>query len=609
MNILSGLIRHSRINSQLSLTLLRPFHSKMAPTVDLAEYLWIRLAQLGLRSVHGVPGDYNLTVLDYLESTGINWVGNANELNSGYAADGYARIKGIGALVTSFGVGELSAINAIGGAYAEKAPVVHIVGTPPVAAQQAGACLHHSLGDGNFRVFANMYQSVTVAQANLVDGSSAPQMIDATLKECLRQSRPVYIEIPSDMVKVKVPTPTSPIDLSIPEYDEPFENEVVEALATRIQRSEKPMMLLDAFTARFGIKDEVNQLAKLTGIPILTSPGGKGVVSEHLPNFHGVHFGSAGKPAHQAWAKSRDLVLRFGPLNSETNTFGFTALPDPRVTVTFDKHFIHWEGQHADGRAISIKSALQKLLRRLKFAQLPIPEPYPSECPSLRAMLEKLPEPKDGAIVDQYSFWLLISNYIREGDIVMTETGTASYGGQSLLLPDDTAVINSTIWLSIGYMLAAAQGASLAQREMCQEGTRPSGRTILFEGDGSLQMTAQAISDMIRNKLDVTIFVLNNNGYTIERIIHGFNENYNDVQPWRNLEAVSYFGAPKDDPSYPVRTFLAQNWGELRTILQNPELQVGKGLNMVEVRMEMADAPQSLVSFVQYLIKRNKGEV
>jgi pyruvate decarboxylase len=176
-------------------------------------------------------------------------------------------------------------------------------------------------------------------------------------------------------------------------------------------------------------------------------------------------------------------------------------------------------------------------------------------------MFKNLPAPSDGAIVDQYSFWLLISNFIREGDIVLTETGTASYGGQSVILPDNTTVINSTIWLSIGYMLAAAQGASLAQREMQRDGTRSSGRTILFEGDGSLQMTAQSISDMIRNRLDVTIFVLNNNGYTVERIIHGFDESYNDVQPWRNLEAPNYFGAPKSDPTYPVRTFSAKNWG------------------------------------------------
>ncbi|KAF4996146.1 hypothetical protein FDECE_12571 [Fusarium decemcellulare] len=583
----------------------------MTPTIDLADYLWRRLAELGLRSVHGVPGDYNLTLLDYLDSNGLHWVGNANELCSGYAADGYARIKGIGALATSFGVGELSAINAIGGAYAEKAPVVHIVGTPPTGVQKAGVCVHHSLGDGNYRVFADMYKFVTVAQANLTDPSTAPEMIDKTLRECVQQSRPVYIEMPTDMVQAKVPAPESPIDLSIPGYNETLEDQLVDEVVSRIQGSKKPMILVDGFSARFGAKDEINEVVRLTGFPTLTTSCGKGIVSEGLDNFHGVHFGSAGPPGHQEWAQSRDLVLRFCALNSDTNTFGHTAQPESKVTATFDSDSIHMTGtstSSAEGQAISLKSALTKLLGRLKHLELPTAEPYPKECGSLRQMLHDLKTPDDGAIVDQYSFWPLISNFIKSGDIVMTETGTALYGGQSLILPDDTTLINSMIWLSIGYMLAACQGASLAQRDMCQDGSGCPGRTILFEGEGSLQMTAQSISDIIRNKLDVIIFVLNNKGYTVERIIHGFDAVYNDVQDWRHLEAPSYFGAPKDDPSYPVRTFSAGNWGELRAILQHAGLQEGKGLNMVEIMMEVDDAPHALRKFVEYVRNRNSGK-
>ena len=177
----------------------------MAEHIDLAEYLFRRLHQLGVRGIHGVPGDYNLTALDYVAPAGLEWVGNCNELNAGYAADGYARVKGIGAVVTAFGVGELSAINAIGGAYAEMAPVVHIVGTPPTSIQNSGACMHHSLGDGNFRVFAEMAAKVTVAQANLTSAQTAPSEIDRVLRQCLLQSRPVYIELPTDLVSEKIP--------------------------------------------------------------------------------------------------------------------------------------------------------------------------------------------------------------------------------------------------------------------------------------------------------------------------------------------------------------------------------------------------------------------
>jgi pyruvate decarboxylase len=200
-----------------------------------------------------------------------------------------------------------------------------------------------------------------------------------------------------------------------------------------------------------------------------------------------------------------------------------------------------------------------------------------------------------------------MSLFLRSTDIVLTEAGTASYGGLSLALPQGTTLINSSLWLSIGHMLAASQGAALAQREMTEEKTRLPGRTILFEGDGSLQMTAQAISDIIRNKLDVIIFVLNNHGYTIERIIHGFSESYNDIQPWKNLKAASYFGAPTDDVSYPVRTIPVANWGELQDALESPEIQAGKGLNIMEITMGMGDVPEPLRKLAEYVEKRNRG--
>lgn len=223
-------------------------------------------------------------------------------------------------------------------------------------------------------------------------------------------------------------------------------------------------------------------------------------------------------------------------------------------------------------------------------------------------MKKMLLAPEEDSMVDQYSFWLRVSNFIKQGDIVMAETGTATHGSLSVTLPSDIDFINSPIWLSIGYALAGCQGAALAQKEMIEEGTRRPSRTILFEGDGSFQMTAQAVSDIVRNRLDVIIFVLNNSGYTIERIIHGPNEDYNHIQPWRILEAPSYFGAPKDDPSYPVRTFLAENWGQLIDVLEHPELKEGKGLNMIEVKMEVDDAPRILRTFVDRVTLKLNGQ-
>ena len=123
-------------------------------TYTVGDYLLDRLAELGVTEVFGVPGDFNLEFLDHVVAhPRVRWVGNANELNAGYAADGYGRLRGMSALITTFGVGELSAANAIAGSYAEHVPVVHIVGAPAKDAQGARRVVHHSLGDGDFEHF------------------------------------------------------------------------------------------------------------------------------------------------------------------------------------------------------------------------------------------------------------------------------------------------------------------------------------------------------------------------------------------------------------------------------------------------------------------------
>ncbi|EEY20980.1 pyruvate decarboxylase [Verticillium alfalfae VaMs.102] len=234
-------------------------------------------------------------------------VGNANELNAGYAADGYARLKGAGALATSFGVGELSALNAVAGAYAERVPVVHVVGTPSRAAQADGACLHHSLGDGNFRVFADMYASVTVAQARLDCPATAPRSVDEVLRACLVESRPVYIELPSDMAAAKVPRPMAVTDLWTSTTSAGFWVDKAQVLCSMIAEAKRPMILVDGFAARFHIRKEINQLVRISQIPTLTTPFGKGIVDETLPGYKGMFCGSMGNQDLQDWVDGCDL--------------------------------------------------------------------------------------------------------------------------------------------------------------------------------------------------------------------------------------------------------------------------------------------------------------
>lgn len=191
--------------------------------------------------------------LDYIAKTGgLRWVGNCNELNAGYAADGYARVNGIAALVTTFGVGELSAVNAIAGAYSEYVPIVHIVGVPSTISQRNGMLLHHTLGNGDFKVFAKMSAEISCATGHLMDPYEIPTLIDNAIRECYVKSRPVYLTLPTDMVQKKVEGArlNKKIDLSFPPNDEEAENYCVDVVLKYLQEATNPVVLVDACAIR-----------------------------------------------------------------------------------------------------------------------------------------------------------------------------------------------------------------------------------------------------------------------------------------------------------------------------------------------------------------------
>ncbi|KAK4939012.1 hypothetical protein LTR10_020671 [Elasticomyces elasticus] len=555
-------------------------------TVTLADYLLTRLKQLGIGAIHGVPGDYNLELLDYIEPAGIRWVGSTNELNAGYAADGYARIKGLGALITTFGVGELSAINAIAGAYTERAAVVHIVGTPPRDSQDGRKMIHHTLGDGDYRHFAQMAAHVTVAQANLLDPRTAPKQIDDALEQCVLHSRPVYVEVPVDVVAVPVPADRleSNIQISQSLPSSAFEAAITK-LTERLYAAKQPVILVDCETRPLGIMNGVRQLIESTKWPTFTTSSGKSLVDETLPNVYGIYQGRFAEPETKSFIDNSDLVLFFGPHQSTTNSYSLTALPAPDVTIAFTFEGIKIASDmHRD---ISTKQALDHLLDNLDFSQLNTEATTNVDLPRGRTV--SYSDVSDDQEIKQDKAWRLMGNFIRSGDILMGETGTAGYGVREMTLPPHTRLFTPTTWLSIGYMLPASQGAALAQRELIEASNYHGindARTVLLIGDGSFQMTVQELATIIRHNLNVVVFLINNDGYTIERCIHGLRQGYNDITPWRYLAAPNFFGASED-------TYLgsAKTYGELKQVLQDKKLTNGRGLRMVEVFMDREDAP------------------
>ncbi|KAJ9139211.1 Pyruvate decarboxylase [Pleurostoma richardsiae] len=563
-------------------------------SVKVAEYLFTRLRQLGIRSVFGVPGDYNLSLLDYVEPSGLHWVGNCNELNAAYAADGYARIHGVSALITTFGVGELSAINGIAGAYAERVAVVHIVGTPSRALQESRALMHHTLADGDYRRFAAMHSHVSVAQANLTDVRTAAKHIDWVLEQALVHSRPVYLEIPDDVVDVPVlarglETPISPLPLPLtPQQEASIADRVLE----RMYAARRPLILVDGESRADGILDQVAGLVRTTGWDTWTTTFGKGLVDEDLLNVHGMYAGRYGDEKTKAYFDSADLAIHLGPHHSDTNSHNFTTLPSSVVTVAFTGSSVRIGNETY--RDVPTRLFLARLLERIDASRL-----AKGQGPQ-KVVADVGPLPKESQITQKH-FYRVANSIFRAGDVVMTETGTAAHGGRSFVLPPGTRQFSAVTWLSIGYMLPASLGVGLARQDAHQSKRARQGRVILFVGDGSLQMSVQEISTIIKEQLDAVIFVINNDGYTIERAIHGRKQGYNDIAPWRHPEMLSFFGASKEHAR--DNNFQARTWGELEEVLAKPQIRTGRGVRAVEVFMDREDCQGSLLGLLQKQLK------
>ncbi|KAI1288999.1 thiamine pyrophosphate enzyme [Xylaria venustula] len=562
--------------------------------VDVAEYLFTRLHQIGIRSIHGLPGDFNLVAIDYIPKVGLEWVGNCNELNAAYAADGYARVKGMGAIVTTFGVGELSAINGLAGAYSEMVPVVHIVGCPSTISQRSGMLLHHTLGNGDFNVFANMSAPISCVVAKLNDPAEIASQIDHALRECYLRTRPVYIMLPTDMVTKKVEGEllNTEIDLHEPANDEDKENYVVDVVLKYLHAAQKPVVLVDACAVRSRVLEEVHAFIDKTKLPVFVTPMGKSAIDETHSSYGGVYAGSASHPEIKTAVEDSDLVLSIGSLKSDFNTAGFSYRLSQLNTIDF--HTDHCVVRYSEYPGVKMRGVLRKITERVDTAQLKVQAP-----PKTFATADDEFEGDDGPIKQAW-FWPRISNFFREGDIVVSETGTANFGVWETVFPPNVTALNQTLWGSIGWAVGACQGAALAAKD-----TGGKRRTILFEGDGSLQLTAQEISTMIRHGLDIIIFVICNDGYTIERFIHGMDAAYNDVATWQYRDLGTVFGgSPQTVKSYAVHTP-----AELETLLADDDFAVNyHGLRLVELYMGREDAPRSLKMTAEVSAKTNARE-
>jgi indolepyruvate decarboxylase len=547
-------------------------------TTTVIDYIVQRLADEGITECFGVAGDYAFPVCDAVErNPNIKWIGCSNELNAAYAADGYARVRGAAMLSTTYAVGELSALNGVMGAKAERSLVFHVVGMPSYQNQRLRKCMHHTLGDGVFGNFINISAQAACCHAVINPNNCLIEM-ERVIAEARRNNQPAYIVVPSDYALTQVtPAEVRPV---ASKSNEASLNKAVAAVAERI-KSSKSIVALPAFTlSRLRLEKVARQLIEALGCPFATTSMEKCIIDESHPQFAGVYAGAVSKEETRHIVEDADLVLDLGgvSLNDET-TAGFSGRLDLTRFVTIGLTDVR-VGEKVFGNVL-----LADMLAALAKLKSPTP-PY-----------RRTPEPApgvNGSVSDKITMDALYPRYaafMKPGDSVVLESGSSSLGLPPVTLVDDVQVHIQMLWGSIGWATGAAFGIAIAD---------PNRRTILITGEGSHQLTANEIGNMGRFGANPIIFVLNNGGYLVERALEVNPDwSYNDLAKWRYTELPHALGCTD------WFTARVETLGELDAAMK--AARESKSGAYIEVIGERMDMPKNL-AFAHTRLKELYGE-
>jgi indolepyruvate decarboxylase len=471
-------------------------------------YLVQRLQDYGLADMFGIPGDYVLQFYGMLEESPIRVIGCTREDCAGYAADGYARVNGLGAVCVTYCVGGLSLANSIAGAYAEKSPVIVISGAPGMDEREHDPLLHHRVKD--FSTQREVFEKITVANASLEDPLTAFREIDRCLEAAMRFKRPVYLELPRDRVRTKALFPHEP------KVDKPRSNadalrEALEEAAQMIAGSKQPVILAGVEIHRFGLRQEVIKFAEKHDIPMAATHLGKSVGSERHPLYLGVYEGAMGRESVRKFVEESDCVILLGTFMSDINLGLDTAKLDPgrAVYATSEKLRIRHHHFH--------DVLLQDFVKGLGKAKFTAPK---VKLPEPRKPDEKFVPQKKTPLTVKRLFHRL-NEMLDDGVVVCADVGDALFASADLVIHRHTEYVSPAYYTSMGFSIPAALGVQVANERL---------RPLVLVGDGAFQMTCLELSTTLRHGFNPIVIVLNNKGYTTERFLA--DGPFNDIREW-----------------------------------------------------------------------------
>lgn len=537
-------------------------------------YLATRLEQAGIHHYFAIPGDYNLALLDrILENPKLSMISCCNELNAGYAADGYARAHGAAAMVVTYSVGGLSAINAVAGQYAEDLPVIVVSGGVNTHSEPENKTLHHTLGEVRYDYVLDMFRPVTVAVESIRFVEEAPAQIDRAIATCLRTRKPVYLEIACNLANQKVHAPRPFQFHGKPSSDPQSLADAVDHAAAMLNKALKPVAVGGAKLRSAGALEAFLRFGETSGYAVAMMANAKSFFPESHPNFIGTYWGPVSTDGVAAIVESADVYLFAGPVLSDYVSCGHTMELSADKLIHAGPDFVHLPG--ATCYNVQLDEFLENLAKKV--------EPNKTSLETFnRVRTETIAEPpvQRDAPIRTRSLFAQIQGMLDSNTTLIAETGDSWFNAMGLKLPGEASFEIQMQYGSIGWSVGATLGYQTAL---------PDRRLIACIGDGSFQMTAQEVSTMIRYGLKPIIFVLNNNGYTIEVEIH--DGPYNIINSWNYAELVSVFNAAG-----------GKGWGCRVTTEGEAEDTIKQalshdGLSLIEVILDKDDCSKDLLEW------------
>lgn len=510
----------------------------------LGRYIARRLVEIGVRDVFAVPGDFNLILLDHLiAEPELDIIGCCNELNAGYAADGYARAHGVGACAVTFTVGGLSVINAIAGAYSENLPLICIVGGPNSNDFGTNRILHHTTGETDFGQEYRCFQQITCAQFVIQNLDDAHELLDMAISTAIYQSKPVYLSVSCNLPSLPHPSfKASPIPFTITQKCQSLKvpgslygignlisnqmslEAALDAVDHLLGASVKPVLIAGPKLRVSKAQRAFEDLATASGYAVAVMPSGKGLFRESHPGFIGTYWGAVSTAFVSEIVESSDIYIFVGPIFNDYSSVGYSLLCKREKTITIQPDRIVIGNGPAFNNVL-MKDFLEALSKRVKRNTTSFDNYMRMFVPSGQPLKQKANEP-----LKTVNLFHHIQGMLSHDTAIIAETGDSWFNCQKLKLPDGCKYEFQMQYGSIGWSVGATLGFAQGAKDK---------RVISCIGDGSFQMTVQDVSTMIRCGQRSVIFLINNGGYTIEVEIH--DGPYNIIKNWNYTGVVEAF--------------------------------------------------------------------